>query len=116
MITADSNKKELVQKLLDSKSITMEQAYLLLDEVKPSVSDYPIYPVSPVYPISLYPMNPSGGWWEWRYNNSYTPYSPYTLTTSIGSTVLNPDCTLVLTGSSTATMSFTHSDVYNCVN
>jgi len=67
MITNNTDKKALVEKLFTDKVITLDQMYMLLDEVEQPVPSFvqPIYiPQIPVYPIypSVQPLWPAGTW------------------------------------------------------
>ncbi len=50
MITTNETKKALIQKLLENKHITIDDAYMLLDES--GLVSYPVYP-----------SWPGSGWW-----------------------------------------------------
>lgn len=51
MITTNETKKALIQKLLENKHISIDDAYMLLDESGPiSQPIYPYYPSYPQYP------------------------------------------------------------------
>ena len=67
MITSNIDKKSLVEKLLQDKIITIDQAFMLLDEVQPQVITIPytqpyIVPAGTGYP--LYPGSPTLPWYE----------------------------------------------------
>ena len=66
MITKNAELKELVEKLLTEKKITIDQAFMLLDEreSKPLVSDYH---ANPLY----------GGQWYWDAETGTLKFSPY---------------------------------------
>ncbi len=54
MITTNTTKKELIQKLLDDKKVTMDEAFMLLDEPV-ATKEYIPYPTYPSWPYDSWP-------------------------------------------------------------
>lgn len=86
MITLNLEKKTLVEKLLQDKTITIDQAFMLLEEVDPVHISYPSY-IYPPYIIPAPIVNP------------YNPYYPFTISSIPGTITLG----CISTTSSTST-------------
>jgi len=77
-MTTNTTKKELIQRLLDDKKVTMDEAFMLLDEPQPYSS--PSVPLAPYY----LQMEPDYWYWD-DYMMDWKPYTTYvtgTLTTT----------------------------------
>ena len=97
MITNNTDKKKLVEQLLSDKKITIEDAYMLLDEDAAIVTrEYVPYTISqPVYP--------------WH---SLLPISTHS--SGLCSCTMSGNDTLLATGTYTTTGFF--GTVHNCIN
>ena len=93
MLTTNPQKKELVQRLVDSKIITIEDAYLLLDDgVNTTINSYPVIPPiisQPIIQPYTWPIGPyySSGSITIGGNPTFTCSSSYTNISTIPGTI-----------------------------